>query len=120
MIKVKVLKENDFYKEIIITGHANYDSYGKDIVCSSVSSIVVTTVNAIISLDKDVSLELIRSMCENFYGMRVSYTYDKYNLLNETDSIADAPKDIFNYLLKYRIKYDSKEHNEYLKWLNDK
>ena len=53
MIKVKVLKENDFYKEIIITGHANYDSYGKDIVCSSVSSIVVTTVNAIISLDKD-------------------------------------------------------------------
>ena len=48
MIKVKVLKENDFYKEIIITGHANYDSYGKDIVCSSVSSIVVTTVNAII------------------------------------------------------------------------
>ena len=52
MIKVKVLKENDFYKEIIITGHANYDSYGKDIVCSSVSSIVVTTVNAIISLDK--------------------------------------------------------------------
>ena len=53
MIKVKVLKENDFYKEIIITGHANYDSYGKDIVCSSVSSIVVTTINAIISLDKD-------------------------------------------------------------------
>lgn len=77
-------------------------------------------VEIIISLDKDVSLELIRSMCENFYGMRVSYTYDKYNLLNETDSIADAPKDIFNYLLKYRIKYDSKEHNEYLKWLNDK
>lgn len=53
MIKVKVLKENDFYKEITITGHANYDSYGKDIVCSSVSSIVITTVNAIISLDKD-------------------------------------------------------------------
>ena len=53
MIKVKVLKENDFYKEIIITGHANYDSYGKDIVCSSVSSIVITTINAIISLDKD-------------------------------------------------------------------
>lgn len=54
MIKVKVLKENDFYKEITITGHANYDSYGKDIVCSSVSSIVITTVNAIISLNKDI------------------------------------------------------------------
>lgn len=54
MIKVKVLKENNFYKEIIITGHANYDIYGKDIVCSSVSSIVITTVNAIISLNKDI------------------------------------------------------------------
>ena len=54
MIKVKVLKENNFYKEITITGHANYDTYGKDIVCSSVSSIVITTVNAIISLNKDI------------------------------------------------------------------
>ena len=53
MIKVKLTKNNNYYKGIIITGHANYDSYGKDIVCSSVSSIVVTTVNAIISLDKD-------------------------------------------------------------------
>jgi len=30
-----------------------YDDYGKDIVCSAVSSIVITTVNGIMSLDKD-------------------------------------------------------------------
>ena len=53
MIKVIVKKEDNFYKEVEITGHANYDKYGKDIVCSSVSSIVITTINAIISLDKD-------------------------------------------------------------------
>ena len=57
MIKVKVLKENNFYKEITITGHANYDKFGKDIVCASVSSIVITSVNAIIKLDNSIKFK---------------------------------------------------------------
>lgn len=35
-------------KNITIKGHANFDELGRDIVCSSVSSIVTTTVNAIL------------------------------------------------------------------------
>ena len=53
MIKVSVKKENDKIREILIKGHALYDEYGKDIVCASVSSIVITTVNAIENIDKD-------------------------------------------------------------------
>ena len=52
MIKVKVEKENAKYKKITILGHAMYDDYGKDIVCSAASSIVTTTVNGILALDK--------------------------------------------------------------------
>lgn len=52
MIKIKVLKDNERVKEIVIKGHALYDDYGKDIVCASVSSIVITTVNAILRFDK--------------------------------------------------------------------
>lgn len=52
MIKVKVVKDNDLIKEIKIKGHAGYDEYGKDIVCASVSSIVTTTVNGLLRLDK--------------------------------------------------------------------
>ena len=48
MILVNVLKN-----KIEISGHAMYDDYGKDIVCSSVSSIVTTTINGIISIDED-------------------------------------------------------------------
>ena len=48
MIKISV-KE----KQIIIKGHANYDELGKDIVCASVSSMVITTVNAILKIDSD-------------------------------------------------------------------
>lgn len=52
MIHVKVEKEHAKYKKITILGHAMYDDYGKDIVCSAVSSIVTTTVNGILALDK--------------------------------------------------------------------
>lgn len=48
MIKISI-KE----KQIIIKGHANYDELGKDIVCASVSSMVITTVNAILRIDSD-------------------------------------------------------------------
>ena len=46
MIKVNVKKNH-----IEILGHAMFDEYGKDIVCASASSIVITTVNAILKLD---------------------------------------------------------------------
>ncbi len=52
MIKVSIEKENAKFKKITLLGHAMYDEYGKDIVCSSVSSIVTTTVNGILALDK--------------------------------------------------------------------
>lgn len=52
MIQVKVEKSNAKYKKISILGHAMYDDYGKDIVCSAASSIVTTTVNGILALDK--------------------------------------------------------------------
>lgn len=48
MIKVEIKKD-----VITISGHAMYDDFGKDIVCAAVSSTVITTVNGILSIDKD-------------------------------------------------------------------
>ena len=45
---IKVIVKEDV---ITISGHANYDEYGKDIVCSAVSATVITTVNGILSID---------------------------------------------------------------------
>ena len=47
MIKC-LIKDNT----IKITGHANFNEYGKDIVCASVSSIISTTVNSIMNIDR--------------------------------------------------------------------
>jgi uncharacterized protein YsxB (DUF464 family) len=52
MIKIKVNKDS-----IEISGHANYDDYGKDIVCASVSSIVTTTVNGILELENTINFK---------------------------------------------------------------
>lgn len=48
MIKVNV--SNNL---ITITGHANFADYGKDIVCASVSSIVITSINAALRIDNN-------------------------------------------------------------------
>ena len=48
MIKVEI-KDN----LITIKGHAGYDDKGKDIVCASVSSIVITTINAIVEINPE-------------------------------------------------------------------
>lgn len=45
---IKVIKNNNVIK---ISGHANFDNYGNDIVCASVSSIIYTTINALLNID---------------------------------------------------------------------
>ena len=47
---IKVVIEKD---KIDVKGHANYDEFGKDIVCASVSSIVITTINAIVEINPE-------------------------------------------------------------------
>jgi len=53
MIRVQITRKDNNIKKINIKGHAGYDNYGKDIVCSSVSSITITTINAILMFNKN-------------------------------------------------------------------
>ena len=48
MIRINISKD-----QITIKGHADYEEFGKDIVCASVTSIATTTINAIIRLDSE-------------------------------------------------------------------
>jgi uncharacterized protein YsxB (DUF464 family) len=54
MIKINVLKSDNRISKITIKGHAMYDDFGKDIVCSAVSATVITTINGILSLSKSI------------------------------------------------------------------
>ena len=53
MIRINIIKQNNLIKSITFKGHADYDEYGKDIVCSAVSATYLCTVNAILSLNND-------------------------------------------------------------------
>lgn len=54
MIKVSVEKEIKSIKHISISGHSEYSEAGSDIVCAAVSSVVTTSVNAILSFKETI------------------------------------------------------------------
>ena len=94
MIKVNIIGKND---KIEILGHAMYDDFGKDIVCAGVSSIVTTTVNAILSFDKDyISYESNKdkfSITINIHNDIVDKLIENMiNMLNQIEE--DYPKNI--------------------------
>ena len=90
----------------------------RDDMDEQVRILIGLNVDIIISMDNDVPIEEVRHICEKFYNIRnVYYTYDKWDLLGQKDSVADMPNKIFNFMMKYKIKYDAHEHQEYLKSL---
>ncbi len=96
MIKV-VIKKN----EIVISGHAEYDEKGKDIVCAAVSSTVLTTVNAILSFDE--------------YSIRVTESDElKIRIAKETEIVVKLLNNMINML-----KELEKDYKEYIKVIRE-
>lgn len=99
---------------VALSGHSM-----SDIQANIISSLDLKEI--IIAMDKDVPLEEVWHICEKFYHRRrVSYIYDKHNLLKSKDSPADASNKIYEFLFKYRIHYGEAEHQKYLKSLEKK
>ena len=54
MTTVTIYKSSDSYNGLRCKGHAFYDEVGKDIVCASVSVLVINTINAMEELANEV------------------------------------------------------------------
>ena len=86
-----------------------------------VKILIGLNVDIVIAYDEGISINEIRKECEKFYGIRnVYYIYDKWGILNEKESPADKPNKQYEFMLKYKVKYDDSEHKELIKWLNEK
>ena len=86
-----------------------------------VKILIGLNVDIVIAYDEGISINEIRKECEKFYGIRnVYYIYDKWGLLSEKESPADRPNKQYEFMLKYKVKYDDSEHKELIKWLNEK
>ena len=57
MIKAIYEVKDNRYLSLDVSGHAEYDESGKDLVCASVSSIVFGFMNAIDALNEDVEIK---------------------------------------------------------------
>ena len=103
--------------------HSRNDGTGVAVCCHDVSDeqvkiLIGLNVDIVIAFDKGISIEHIRSTCDRFYGVRtVYYIFDKYDILEDKMSPADATNRIYDYLFKYKTLYDEKERKEYLKCL---
>ena len=53
MIQITIYKNQEAYQEVKCIGHAEYDDSGKDIVCASVSVLVINSINAVEVLTED-------------------------------------------------------------------
>lgn len=96
MIKIKIDKASNKVIKIKINGHAHYAKAGKDIVCAAVSSIVITTINNILSINK--TIEYI----EDNSGLTINVITDDDNtqkMLNNMLSMLEAlEKDYAKYI----------------------
>jgi hypothetical protein len=89
-----------------------------DLSDEQVRILISLNVDIVIAWDNDISLQHIRATCNRFWEIRnVYYMRDKWDLLGAKDSPADLPNKLYNFMFKYKIKYDEKEREEYLKCL---
>jgi DNA primase len=80
---------------------------GSNITDEQVGMILGLNVEIILALDKDQPKEYVKEVCSKFAKYRPTYyIWDKWDLLNPKDSPADANNKTYNFLMKYKIKYN--------------
>lgn len=80
MISVNVTFIGKDVKTLTVSGHANYDQYGKDIVCAGVSAVVTGGINA---LESEInSIKIINE--DNKLGVEVINSNEKIQIILNT------------------------------------
>lgn len=88
MIKIKVKKD-----QIVIKGHSGYSVSGSDIVCASISSIAITSINAILRID------------ENAITYKKEDGYLEVNIVKHTDVIDSLLENMIDLFSELEIQY---------------
>lgn len=97
MIRIKIVKRDNKILNIKIKGHAGYAESGKDIVCSAVSSMVITTINNILSLSDN-----------------IDYNKDKSGLMINVIKIDDVNQKLLNNMISMLKELES-DYSKYIK-----
>ncbi|MDY0277681.1 MAG: ribosomal-processing cysteine protease Prp [Acholeplasma sp.] len=98
MIKANYIYEKGHIKEIEVSGHAEYDNSGRDIVCAAVSTAIIVTANAVELLNLNSYSELWIE--EGYFKFIVKNSEDTLNklLLNLEYTLSDLEKQYPKYI----------------------
>ena len=83
MIRVRVVRKNHLIQSITVTGHADSDVYGHDLVCAIVSGIMTGLCNAMDQLAHEDNM----IVDEGHVEIHVTHPNEKTDLLLETGLI---------------------------------
>jgi len=89
MIKIDIKKD-----QIIINGHSGYSVSGSDIVCASVSSIAITSINAILRID------------ENAITYKKEDGFLEINILKHTNTIDSLIENMIDLFSELEMQYE--------------
>lgn len=92
MININVEYKHNYIKCIEVSGHANFDEKGKDIVCSAVSAIIIGGINEVFKITKEA----------NYI---VNDGYAKIELTKENDKIQIVLETILTQFLTIEESY---------------
>ncbi|MCR4851406.1 MAG: ribosomal-processing cysteine protease Prp [Lachnospiraceae bacterium] len=70
MTTVTFYKSNDVYTGFIAEGHACFGDYGKDIICASISVLIINTINSIEEFCED-SFDLTENEDKGILGIEL-------------------------------------------------
>lgn len=94
------IKKDDFIKQITVKGHAAQNDFGKDIVCASVSTAIILSVNL---LEKFSKLDCVKYVVdEGIFDITVSNKDEVINNILEN--------------LEYSLNDLKIQYPKYIKW----
>ena len=81
MIKVIYELKEDNYTYLKVSGHANFEDSGKDLICAGVSSIMFGLLNALDSLNENVEIKQLTNKIEVINHCNSSKVQDYFELV---------------------------------------
>ena len=101
MVKINIIKENKNIKKIIIEGHSGYGVSGNDIVCASISSIAITSINAMIKFSSD---SILYKISDGLLEIEILKNTKEIDILleNMIESLEDVEKQYEKYIKIYK------------------
>lgn len=84
MIRVNIKKEKGFITGFEVSGHAEYNEYGKDIVCSAVTILTFNTIDTftdILDMSDKIKINILNNEISLNLLNNEFKTYEKYQLI---------------------------------------